>query len=512
MLDAVRPLLPEILGLHGKWRGAKPALHAIDGIWNWAELACDMHRTAQGLMAAGLQPGDRIGIVMSNRGEMITAMLGTLAAGCVAVPMNLSVSDEALATMLRDAGVRALFVTEDQRMRADGLRGALPDLQEGALFCSGGGGEGWTEYAPWRNRQIATPPDVTIDPDAPCNIIYSSGTTGLPKGIVHTHQGRLDWAYDLSIALRYHGGVRTLATLGLYSNISWVMMLCTLLAGGTLYVEPRFEAGTALDAIARHGITHTAMVPVQYQRLIAHEAFAAHDVSSMQAMMSCGSPLPEAVKAGLFEKFPCGVIELYGLTEGIITTLDPEDATGRLASVGKPVQGTDLKLIDEDGQEAPQGQPGEIVGLSRFVMPAYWNRPDATDEASWVDAKGRAWLRTGDIGRLDEEGFLYIVDRKKDMIISGGQNIYPADVEAVLRGHAAVEDCAVIGVPHPEWGETPLAVVVARASIDTGSIKDWLNARLGRQQRVSDVVICEDLPRNPNGKVLKRELRHRYAA
>lgn len=344
-----------------------------------------------------------------------------------------------------------------------------------------------------------------------CNIIYSSGTTGVPKGIVHDHGGRLDWAYDLALALRYHSSARTLVTLGLYSNISWAMMLGTALAGGTLVIQPRFEPGAALEAIAAYRITHTAMVPVQYRRLLAAPELATSDLSSMQAMMSCGSSLPETVKEGLFARFPCGVIELYGLTEGVVTTLDPEDAEGRMASVGKPVQGCDIKLIDEDGREVPEGATGEIVGASRFVMPFYWQQPEATDDATWHDEQGRTWLRTGDIGRLDSEGFLYIVDRKKDMILSGGQNIYPADIEAVLRGHEAVADCAVVGIPHPEWGETPLAVVVPNGATEAETLKAWLNQRLGKQQRVSAVVFRAELPRNPNGKILKRELRPKVA-
>ena len=513
MFEAKRPLFPEILGLHGRWRAARPALVGVDGITGWGDLAVAIRRTANGLAALGVLPGDRVGIVMSNTRATVEATFGILAAGAVAVPINLSVSDDAMRSMLSDAGVRALFITADQAERVSRLRVGISTLLPTACFCSGAPApDSWSDYESWRVRQSDAEPNFNISEDSLCNIIYSSGTTGIPKGIAHAQLGRLDWAYDLALALRYHSGARTLVTLGLYSNISWAMMLCTLLAGGTLIIHPSFDAARALAAIQTHRITHMAMVPVQFQRLLGHPDFAETDISSMQAMMSCGSSLAPATKAALFRHFPCGVIELYGLTEGIITTLDPEDAQGRLASVGKPIQGTDIRLIMEDGHEAARGETGEIVGRARFVMPGYWNRPDATEEATWTDAQGRRWLRTGDIGRLDEDGFLYIVDRKKDMILSGGQNIYPADIEAVLREHEAVSDCAVVGVPHSEWGETPLAVVVPGAEGgDADALKAWLNARVGRQQRVSAVVFRPDLPRNPNGKVLKRELRKLYS-
>ena len=221
-----------------------------------------------------------------------------------------------------------------------------------------------------------------------------------------------------------------------------------------------------------------------------------------------------SMKLRVARELDCELIELYGLTEGIITTLDPEDLGTHPASVGKPVPGTDLRIIDDEGRELPPGEAGEIVGWSRFVMSGYHNRPEATVEATWLDPSGRPWLRTGDIGRLDADGYLYLVDRKKDMILSGGQNIYPADIEAVLKTHEAVFDCAVIGIPHEKWGETPLGLVVLRtdrAGTDAEALRGWANARLGRQQRLSRVEFVPDLPRNPNGKLLKRELRKLYA-
>jgi acyl-CoA synthetase (AMP-forming)/AMP-acid ligase II len=257
------------------------------------------------------------------------------------------------------------------------------------------------------------------------------------------------------------------------------------------------------------------MVPLQFQLVLEHPQFRQFDVRSMRCPCTVGSPMLPAMKQRVAREFGGGLIELYGLTEGIITTLDPEDLGAHSASVGKPVPGTDLRIVGEDGRELPAGEAGEIVGWSRFVMSGYHNRPEATAEAVWLDESGRPWLRTGDIGRIDEDGFLHLVDRKKDMILSGGQNIYPADIEAVLKAHDAVFDCAVIGIPHEKWGETPLGLVMLRAghaALAADSLRDWANARLGRQQRLARVEFVAELPRNPNGKLLKRELRRLYGA
>lgn len=504
------PLLPEIFALHGRWRGEREAVVTPDGRWTWAAFTADSHRFAHGLRAAGIASGDRVGVFMGNGYCMITALFGTMAAGAVSVPLNTSVSDEAIVAMLGDAGIRALVVSSEHRARFDGLLASLPPR----LLCiSDSAAEGWRTLAELMAGQDDTLPRLDLDAEAPLNIIYSSGTTGLPKGILHTHRGRRDWAYDLAIALRYHGAARTLLTIGLYSNISWVAMLCTLLAGGTLVVHARFDAGAFLDSVADERITHTAMVPIQFQRVLEAQAQVPRDLASMQAMMSCGSPLHEGLKRDIFATFPCGIIELYGLTEGIITTLDPEDAEGRWSSVGKPLLGTDILIVGDDDRPVAPGLAGEIVSRGRITMPGYWRRDEANAEARYVDAAGTVWLRSGDIGHLDAQGFLYIVDRKKDMILSGGQNIYPQDIEAVLVGHELVDDVAVIGVPSERWGETPLALVVPRTSdLAMEDLLTWANARLGRQQRLAACVAVDELPRNPNGKILKRELRKTHAA
>jgi acyl-CoA synthetase (AMP-forming)/AMP-acid ligase II len=509
--DAPAPLLPEIIALHGRWRAGRPAVVCDGRQETWAELVGTLNRFAKALHAHGIARGDRVAVLMGNGLPMVHALFGAMNAGAASVPLNLSVSDSALLGMLRDAGVRAVVATPDQRARIDALRGSLGG-QVTLYLLDGPGAPGWTGWQEFLGGRGDGPPQVRIEDDDLLNIIYSSGTTGVPKGIAHTHRGRRDWAYDLAIALRYHGGARTLATIGLYSNISWVAMLCTFLVGGTLFVQRSFDAGEFLEVVQRQRITHTAMVPVQFQRVVERLGEGDWDVSTMQAMMSCGSPMHPELRQALFRHFPNGVIELYGLTEGVITTLDPEDAPGRWTSVGRPLQGTDIRLIDDAGREIPVGAAGELVSRGRITMPGYHNRPDATREATWTDENGRRWLRTGDIGRLDDAGFLYIVDRKKDMILSGGQNIYPADIEAVMLGHPDVAEIAVIAVPSEKWGETPLAIVVPRGGVqpDPAALTAWTNERVGRQQRISGVVLRDSLPRNPNGKILKRELRREF--
>lgn len=439
------------------------------------------------------------------------SLFGAMMGGFVTAPLNTSVTDDAIKNMIVDSGAKAVICTEDQASRIDAMRGNLPEETAKNCILAGPIRKNWTHFKSWRESQSMQRPSVRIQPDDYLNIIYSSGTTGQPKGIVHTHAGRRDWASDLAIALRYDSSARFLATIGLYSNITWVGMLCSLLAGGTLLISEKFDVGAMWAQLERDRITHLSMVPVMYERMMAVPNNERFNVTPMRGMMSAGSPLREPVKAALFERFECGIIELYGLTEGVITTLDPEDARTRLSSVGLPLLGTDLKILDDGDKECAVGTAGEIVSSGRIVMPEYLGRLDATKEALWIDEDGMHWLRTGDIGYLDEEGYLYIVDRKKDMILSGGQNIYPQDIEAVIVTHPDVEDVAVIGVKSTKWGETPLALIALKnGKGDSEEIKTWANEKLGKQQRIAGLEFIDEIPRNPNGKILKRELRKTY--
>ena len=514
-----QPLLPELIALNGRWLPDKPAL-VVDGrTVTWSEFGRTVARVAGSLRGTELARGDRVVLLMSNSLEMAEAIFGTVSSGLTVVPLNLSITDDAVLKMIVDSGARAVIASDEHVLRIENLRMRLPqDLAEDvarrlfAVDSPGAGNGAWRSFAELRDGPANAASGAAIGGDDSCNIIYSSGTTGLPKGIVHSHACRVAWATDMAIALRYHSGARTLVTLGMYSNITWVSMLSTILAGGTLVIRSRFEPEDCLQVIERERVTHFAMVPVQYQRLLEYERFEEYDLSSLVAYMCCGSPLSVSMKNAIRERIPGELIELYGLTEGLVTILPPEDMRDKIASVGRPCPGQDIRIIDDLGNELGAGQPGEVVGTSRLMMSGYHDNQQETAAATWEDNAGRRWLRTGDIGRLDREGFLYIVDRKKDMIISGGQNVYPADIEAVLLLHEAVNETAVIGVASRKWGETPVAIVVPRAGtrFDSDEFTAWANSRLGKQQRLAATLVVEALPRNPNGKVLKRELRSRY--
>lgn len=508
--EAPQPLLPELIARHGKWRGARLALIEGKRRLSWAQFEQDTARIANGLAAQGLARGARIALLMDNSLECALLLFGILRSGCVAVPLNTSITDEAVGGMIEDAGARAVCASGQHCERIERLAQSSERVRAALRIAHRGPGSPWLEFDPWYRAYSPEEPRVPIVPGDLCNIIYSSGTTGTPKGIVHNHACRLAWATELALVLRYRSDCVTLCSLGLFSNISWVAMLATILVGGTIVVMEAFEARAAAATIGRERITHGTFVPLQLERLLALPDLDQFGLESLDTVMCCGSPLPLTLKREFPRRTGCSLIELYGLTEGVCTILSPEDFAAKTASVGKPFLDTDLKILDEQDREVPAGVTGEIVGRGALLMQGYYNRDEVSREATWTDRHGARWLRTGDLGRLDEEGFLYILDRKKDMILSGGQNVYPADIEQVMFVHPDVADVAVVAAPSRRWGETPVAVVVLKpdCKADKHALLQWTNTRVGKQQRLADIVWRASLPRNANGKVLKRELRN----
>ncbi|MEZ5946963.1 MAG: class I adenylate-forming enzyme family protein [Hyphomonas sp.] len=508
--DIVPPLFHDFVRLNGKWYPDKPAVITETGALSWSDLDTRSSQVANGLLARGIGKGASVAILMGNCAEYVEVMYGILKAGAVIVPLNLAVSEEGLIRMIEDSEAQAIFFTPDQfsRLKAAEYTGVDP-----YNIVLGEVPDGGAEYRNWRDGQSDRQPPVSIGEDDPCNIIYSSGTTGLPKGIKHAYRRRVQSMYELALGHRYHYASVSICPIGLYSNIAWASLFCALIVGGTCVVRSKFDVEDWMSCVETHGVTHTFMVPIQFQRVLDAPTFRSDRVKSLEAVISGGAPLFQDLKERIAREFGCAVIELYGLTEGFMTMLQPEEAEGRLASVGKPVRGNDYILVDDEDKPVALGGTGEICARSVHWMTEY-HAARATEEIKYVDPDGLLWMRTGDVGRTDESGYLYITDRKKDMIVSGGQNIYPVDIEAVMVGHPAVSEVAVIGVKDETWGETPIAIVVLREGTsdeEARGIRDWTNERVGRRQKIARVDIRADMPRNPNGKILKRMLRQEYS-
>jgi long-chain acyl-CoA synthetase len=412
--------------------------------------------------------------------EYAVAFLGGLRAGAVVAPLAPSSSAASLVSMIGNSGARLLFLDADVKRLLEPVAAEIKAIPV-ALDVHAGS----TTLEAWLAPGKGTPEPVTIDPAWPFNIIYSSGTTGTPKGIVQSH------------------GMRWIST-PLYSNTTLVSFMPTLTFGGTVVLMPKFNATRYLELAEHYRVTHTMLVPVQYQRLMAHPDFDRYDLSSFQAKFCTSAPFAASVKADVVRRWPGKLTEYYGMTEG--------GGSCQLEADEWPVEGHDIRLIDELGNEVEQGEVGEIVGHSPAMMTGYYRQPDKTAEAEWYDPSGKRFIRTGDMGRFDADGFLTLLDRKKDMIISGGFNVYPSDLETELRSHPEVADAAVVGAHSEEWGETPVAFVVRRpeARTDADALLAWVNARLGKMQRLSALTFIDTLPRSPIGKVLKRELREQY--
>ena len=463
-------------------------------------------RVAAALQRDGVAAGSVVAICAASSIAYAAVFLGALRAGVAVSPLAPSSTPASLTAMVADCGTRLLFLDTSTREVCAAATG--PSVGRIALDNTAGD----APFAGWLAPDGATRQPVAIAADAPFNIIYSSGTTGAPKGIVQSHGMR--WQHVRRGGLFGYGrdSVAIVST-PLYSNTTLVSFFPTLALGGTLVLMRKFDVRGFLALAERQRATHAMLVPVQYQRLLAAPEFARADLSSFRMKFATSAPFPAALKAEVLKRWPGGLVEYYGMTEGGGTCiLLAHEFPDKLATVGRPSEGHDIRLIGEDGREVAPGELGEVVGRSPAMMSGYHNQPVKTAEAVWHDAEGRRYIRTGDVGRFDADGFLTLYDRKKDMIISGGFNVYPSDLEAVLREHPAVAEAAVVGVPSEQWGETPVAFVVTRpgATVTAEDLRAAVNAQVGKTQRLADVRIVEDLPRNAIGKVLKRELRENY--
>ena len=507
--DAEFGLLADMVRKHARRDPRHAALVDARRTLSYGELAALMDRVAAALQRDGVGPGETIAICAASSVEYAAVFLGALRAGVVVAPLAPGETARSLAGMLADSGAALLFVDA----AAAGAFGPAGDagVPRVALDDASAG----RPFAHWLAAEGASPAPVSPGPDWAFNIIYSSGTTGTPKGIVQPHAMRWAQLRRGGAAFGYGPGSVTVLATPLYSNTTLVVFLPTIGWGGTAVLMAKFNVAEYLQLAAGHRATHTMLVPVQYQRLMALPTFDRHDLSSFLLKFCTSAPFAAALKADVLARWPGGLVEFYGMTEGggscmLVAHAHPD----KLHTVGQPMEGHDVRLIDDAGAEVEQGATGEVVGRSGAMMLGYHGRPDKTREAEWFSPEGLRYIRTGDVGRFDDDGFLTLLDRKKDMVISGGFNIYPSDLEGVLREHPSVADASVVGVPSEQWGETPVAFVVRRPGhgIGEAELLAWFNQRIGKTQRLAALHWIDELPRSAIGKVLKRELRDRHAA
>ena len=493
---------------HAAERARVPALTCGESRLDWAGFAAAVEQAAAAFRRLDISPGDRVAIVAASSLAYVVLFFGGVAAGACMVPMPNKSGAGTLERLIADCGPRILIV---DAAAVETLADCRPD--GAAVIALDSKAVGTIAL----NDFLAGPghvPEPQLSGDTPFNIIYSSGTTGMPKGIVHSSEMRFRQASRDTFMLGADS-VMLLAT-PLYSNTTLLPLLATVFHGGHTVLMPKFDAEAYLRVVEAVRATHTMLVPVQYQRIVAHPRFDDADLSTFVLKQCTGAPLPVEVKQALITRWPGRFLEVYGLTEGGCTViLDATAHPDKLATVGRPAPGTDIRLIDERGNELPKGktgETGEIVGRSGLMMTGYYGRPESTEALLWRDREGNVFFRSGDLGAFDQDGFLRIVGRKKDVVISGGFNIYASDLESELLRHPAVREAAVIGIPSEVWGETPWAVVVLHdgRSADADEIRGWANARLDRMQQLAGVEIRAALPRSEIGKILKQELRAAY--
>ena len=501
--------LSALIRLHARRGPRRLAMKQGERRVDYATLDAMMDRIATSLRRDEVGSGEVIAICAGASMEYVAVFLGALRAGVAVAPLAPSSTPESLASMIADAQARLLFLDASS---AKALAPSGKRIAATKIMLDDSNSD--TALESWLVGGGIRPVETGVKPEAAFNLIYSSGTTGTPKGIVQPHSMR--WVqWQRAGAYGYTPDAITLVSTPLYSNTTLVSLLPTLALGGCCLLMPTFNALGFLALAQEHRVTHAMLVPVQYQRIMALPEFGQYDLSTFRAKFCTSSAFSAALKADVLKRWPGTLIEYYGMTEGGGTcVLEAHLFPDKLHTVGKPAPGHDMRVIDEQCNELPKGESGEIVGHSASMMNGYHNRSELSSQAEWFDASGKRFIRTGDIGRFDEDGFLILMDRRKDMIITGGFNVYPSDIEAVLRTHPDVVDAAVVGMPSERWGETPVAFVIRRPGVtfSTEDLRAWANQKLGKTQRLAAVEFTEALPRNAIGKVLKRELRNRWTA
>jgi long-chain acyl-CoA synthetase len=476
----------------------RAAIRLDDLTVTYRQLSDAARRLASMLASAGVEPGDRVGLMMPNIPAFPVAFYGALAAGAVVVPMNPLLKGREVAYYLGDSGARLLFAWRD--FAGEAAKGAADAGAEVIQVDDADLSSALADQRPATATADAADTDDAV-------ILYTSGTTGQPKGAQLTHGGLARNArLTAETLLSNHPDDVMMGCLPLFHVFGLTCGLnATVLAGGTLTLLPRFDALKALDIIARDRVTIFEGVPTMYAGMLHHPGADTADTTSLRLCVSGGAAMPVEILRGFEQKFGCMILEGYGLSEtSPVASFNHPDRPRKPGSIGTPVEGVEMRLITDAGGPVPAGEVGEICIRGHNIMKGYWGKPEATAEAI-----PDGWFRTGDLGRIDEDGYYYIVDRKKEMIIRGGYNVYPREIEEALHEHPAVAEVAVIGMPHAELGEEVGAAVALKpgAAATAAELQQFVRERVAAYKYPRRVWLVESLPKGPTGKILRREVR-----
>lgn len=513
-LEAV-DTLADLVRFHASERPSKEAMLFEGRSTSYADLNRHASQVANGLLADGLKPGSRVGFMDKNSDHFYEVVFGCAKSNTVSVGINWRLAPPEVAYILNDSQAEVLFVGPDFYALADQIKEQVPTLKR--IVAMAEGHPDWQAFEAWRDAQSDADPAVAVTTGDVAIQMYTSGTTGHPKGVQLTHSCFFDlWRHEPADDMAFNEwteqDVNLVAMPSFHiGGVGWGLM--GIRPGARNIIVREFDPGETLQMIGAFGISKLFLVPAAIRMVLQHPESRHTDYASVQYICYGASPIPLDLLREAIEVFQCGFVQLYGMTEttGSATYLPPQDhqleGNERMRSAGKPFPGVHIKVVDDAGNTLPPRQVGEICIASPVNMKGYWNLPEAT-EKTLIDG----FVHTGDAGYLDEDGYVYVHDRVKDMIVSGGENIYPAEVESALFGHDAVADVAVIGVPDDRWGEAVKAVVVLApgASATADEIIGFARQRIAGYKLPKTVDFIDELPRNPSGKILKRELRKPY--